>query len=216
MAKKGKLIVFEGGDGSGKTTHIEALRATLEARGFPVRVTREPGGTSLGKIIRAILFDKRNELSPEEEIFLFFTDRSYHLRKVVLPSLEKGMFILQDRSYFSTWAYQIRGGQLGEEHQDLFYVLLERVMGNLQPDFVFMLDIDPEKGLPRTQGRGEQPTAFEQKDLDYHHRVREGLKEIIQLQMDDREHAIVNTSRPFGEVHEEIKTILAERLGIEL
>jgi len=216
MAEKGKLIVFEGGDGSGKTKHIEALKTALETRDFQVRTTREPGGTPLGKIIRTILFDKQNELSPEEEIFLFFTDRSYHLRRVVSPSLEKGMFILQDRSYFSTWAYQIRGSQLGEEHQDLFYVLLERVVGNLRPDFVFLLDIDPEKGLLRTRGRGEQPTAFEQKDLDYHHRVREGLKEIVQSQMDEHECAIIDTSRPFEEVHGEIKSVLAERLGINL
>src|SRR5690606_39025014 len=115
----------EGGEASGKSTHAEALKEELERLGFSVLLTHEPGGTEMGSVLRKDIIFKADYygLDALTEMLLFFADRWHHLRTVVIPALAAGKIVIMDRSWFSTWAYQIRAGELGKEKgmEDFFY-----------------------------------------------------------------------------------------------
>ncbi|MFA5114106.1 MAG: dTMP kinase [Candidatus Margulisiibacteriota bacterium] len=162
------FITFEGPEGCGKSTHSTRLKSYLEGKGRRVLLTREPGGTQVGKAIRALLLDPASILDDTTEIYLFAADRSEHVSKIILPALAEGKTVISDRYVDSTVAYQIGGRRLPE---DLVRYLNMVSSKGLMPALTILLDVSPEIGIKRaTQNR--QADRFEQEIIDFHARVR--------------------------------------------
>lgn len=166
--KRGKFVTLEGMDGAGKTTHLEWLRGHLEARGLPLVVTREPGGTALGEALRKLLLDSREERNPGTEALLMFAARHEHIVRVIEPALASGSWVLCDRFTDATYAYQAGGSGVSWER----IAALERwVQGDLQPDLTLYFDVDPETGRARTR-QARAPDRFEREQQAFYERVR--------------------------------------------
>src|SRR5690349_18623879 len=104
MPKRGKFIVLEGGEGLGKSTNREWIRTQLEARGIPVKTTREPGGTKFGEKLRPLLLD--GNATPDAELLLMFAARAQHIHEIIRPGLESGLWVICDRFTDASYAYQ--------------------------------------------------------------------------------------------------------------
>ncbi|UIJ35088.1 dTMP kinase [Allobranchiibius sp. GilTou73] len=162
------FVVFEGGDGAGKTTQIEALRAWLAEGEQEVVVTREPGGTKLGLELRDLLLHG-DHVAPRAEALIFAADRAHHVETVVRPALERGAVVIADRYQDSSIAYQGAGRTL--DAQEIAEVSRWATQG-LVPDVTILLDLDPAVGLAR---RGPGGDRLEQEKADFHERVRAGF-----------------------------------------
>lgn len=161
----GFLIVFEGIDGSGKSTQAKCLFQDLRDKGYPVLLSQEPTYGPWGQRIREIILHGRGGVQPEEEYDLFLQDRKDHVRQVITPSLDGGKIVILDRYYFSTMAYQ---GALGIEPAR---IQKENESFAPLPDLVFILDLPPVEAIRRIENkRGERPNHFER--IDYLDRVR--------------------------------------------
>jgi dTMP kinase len=145
VAKVSKYIALEGVDGSGKSTVARALVAGLASSGEEAILVREPGGTALGEVVRSLLLDSER-LDDWAEVFLFAAQRSELAREVVLPALERGTWVVSDRSYYSSIAYQGRGRGLGEEK---VRAINEIGLDGIVPHHVFVLDVEPDLALAR-------------------------------------------------------------------
>ena len=170
---RGKFITLEGMDGAGKSTHLMWIPGFLQARGVPVQLTREPGGTPLGEKLRELMLAKlegRQKLHPDTEALLMFAARREHLDKVILPALEAGMWVVCDRFTDATFAYQSGGSGLPWER---ISVLESWVQGALQPDLTLYFDVPTEVGKARTQAARE-PDRFELEGRSFFDRVRDG------------------------------------------
>ena len=163
---RGKFITFEGIDGAGKSTHIDAVRALLAARGKTVVVTREPGGTELGEAIRALFLDRA--MSPHSEALLVFAARREHLERVVWPGLERGDWVLCDRFTDATFAYQGGGRGLGFER---VAELAHWVHPNFMPDLTLLFDLARDAAQERVAQRGTMD-RIESEAAEFHDRVR--------------------------------------------
>ncbi|HIK18063.1 MAG TPA: dTMP kinase [Leptolyngbyaceae cyanobacterium M33_DOE_097] len=186
---QGKLIVFEGGEGSGKTTQIRQIRAWLESSGWfeklksqghlhQLVITREPGGTELSQSIRQLLLGYTGEepMQARTELLLYAADRAQHVEYYLRPLLEQGALILCDRYTDSTVAYQGYGRGL---EQALIAQLNQIATNGLVSDLTLWLDVPVEVGLHRTQQRGTVD-RIEQADISFHQRVREGFMQLAQ------------------------------------
>ncbi|MFQ5849178.1 MAG: dTMP kinase [Candidatus Binatia bacterium] len=210
-----RLISFEGGDGSGKTTQIKLLEAHLASRGKICLLTREPGGTTLGGLIRRVLVEGvREEIACQAELFLYLADRAQHVREVVRPAIESGRFVLCDRFTDSTLAYQGYG-------RGVDLPLLRRMnrfaSGGIEPDLTLLLDCSVEVTLSRArarvaeqQSRGSHEDRFETEGLEFHERVRRGFLDLARAEPDRI--AVLDASAPILAVHEEVKKIVDQRL----
>lgn len=174
---RGTLITFEGTDGSGKTTQLRRCAGRLEALGVPHMVTREPGGTSAGAAIRALVLERRAPgLAAETELLLYAADRAQHVRERLEPALASGLVVLCDRYTDATVAYQGRGRGLDA---GLISELNRIATGGLSPDLTLLLDLPVDESLRRLAGRsGEAPTRFDLEAREFHERVRRGYLEI--------------------------------------
>ncbi|RMD78892.1 MAG: dTMP kinase, partial [Chloroflexi bacterium] len=144
---RGLFITFEGPEGAGKSTQARRLYERLQAAGYPVILTREPGGTRIGELIRRILIDLRHtEMAPTTEILLFSAARAQLVSELIRPYLATGGIVVCDRYADSTFAYQ--GYGLGRDLEEL-RVITEVATGGLKPDLTFYLQIDVEIGLQR-------------------------------------------------------------------
>lgn len=152
----GLLIVLEGIDGTGKTTLARGLRDALQERGYRVVLTREPTDGPIGRRIRALAASGRERVTPEEEFSLFHEDRRVHVEEVVRPALAEGDIVIQDRSYFSTVAYQ------GQRGLDRARLLAESESIAPRPDLLFVVDLPVEDALRRIErSRGSPTDDFE-------------------------------------------------------
>jgi len=166
----GLFIAFEGGEGAGKSTQARRLAEALTARGYDVVLTFEPGGTELGRQIRALLLDKNSsDMTARTEAMLYAADRAQHVGEVIRPALERGAVVITDRYVDSSLAYQGGGREL-----DVAEVrrLSQWATDGLSPDLTVLLDIDPEVGLRRATGPGDR---LEDEELAFHQRVREAF-----------------------------------------
>ena len=192
MGDRGRLIAFEGVEGSGKSTQLELLRETLEGRDIEVVVTREPGGTPAGERVRALLLDPEVELDPRAEALLFAAARAELVAEVIRPALERGAVVLCDRYLDSSLAYQGVARGLGRgpvEEVNRF------ATGGLLPDLVVLLDLDPAAGLGRRAGKLDR---IEAQDLGFHRRVRQAFCDLAAA--DPGRFAVVDAAAPVGEV----------------
>ncbi len=177
----GPFITFEGIEGSGKSTQIVLLAKYLSAHGKSVTLTREPGGTSIGDQIRKILLDPSNtSLDARAELLLYAAGRAQHLAELIVPERSAGRIVLCDRFSDATLAYQGygRGLDLG-----LIRSLDKIVTDGIRPDLTILLDIDAAAGLARARGRNsrgglEAEARFENEDLSFHERVRQGYLDL--------------------------------------
>ncbi|HVQ34501.1 MAG TPA: dTMP kinase [Candidatus Bathyarchaeia archaeon] len=177
-SRRGFFVTFEGIEGSGKTTQLGRLAERLLAGGEPVLATREPGGSPLGRQLRAILLAEETvPIGATAELLLYVADRAQHLHDVIEPALAAGTHVLCDRFLEATLAYQgyARGIDL-----DFIRALHRRPPLDRRPDRTILLDIEPDLGLRRARRRNEDLAVrategrFEQEDLEFHRRVRDG------------------------------------------
>ncbi len=214
--RRGKLITFEGPEGSGKTTHIRRLAGRLRRCGLRVLITREPGGTRTGEIIRRILqHDLTGEhIEPETELFLFEASRAQLVRRVIQPALGKGWWVLCDRFADSTTAYQGYGRGL-----DLPTVLKVNAvaMGACVPDLTLLLDVPVGKGFGRLAERaGRRGIPRDRLELEspaFHRRVRKGY--LALARQHPRRIRLIRTDRPMGEVAREIWRAVQDAFGLQ-
>ena len=163
----GRLLVFEGPEGAGKTTQIRRLAAFLDSRDVRHRIVREPGGTPVGDEIRRLLLDEPHELDAATEALLFMASRAEHVAKVVRPAIERGELVIADRFFLSTYAYQIGGRGLPEETIRAANAL---ATGGLVPDLTLLLVSHAAEGLARADRRGARD-RIERADDAFHTRV---------------------------------------------
>jgi dTMP kinase len=210
-----RFITVEGGDGSGKSTQLKLLEGYLTGLGKSCIVTREPGGTSLGNLIRQVLLEvgKRPIASPAE-LFLYLADRAQHIQAVIAPALERGKIVLCDRHTDSTLAYQGYGRGID---LDLLRRLNEMVSRGIKPDLTFLFDCAVEVGLSRTAHRqslaargGKREDRFERENVDFHERVRQGFLELARLEPD--RFCVIAASDSVELVFEQVKKTVNERL----
>ena len=164
----GAFVVFEGGEGAGKSTQARLLHRRLTREGYPVILTREPGGTGLGEAVRRWL-KTRPGLTPLTELALLTAGRSQHVEQVISPALDSRQVVICDRFTASTAAYQGHGRGVDLE---LIYRLNEAATHGLRPDLTILMDLPVGAGLARKRG-GPQDT-FESEAAEFHRRVREG------------------------------------------
>ena len=165
-----RFVSLEGGEGAGKTTVLEALRAELQSGGDEVVCTREPGGTPLAERIRGLLLDPAHEPpAAETELLLMFAARAQHVRETILPALERGAWVVSDRFTDSSYAYQGGGRGLGTA----FIETLERTVVGLQPGLTLLLDLGVVEGRERTRGRDLYPDRIEREHDAFFERVRD-------------------------------------------
>lgn len=179
--KRGKFIVFEGGEGAGKSTQINTLASFLAEAKIDFVQTREPGGTRVGERIREVLLDKTlPDMHSDTELLLMFAARAEHLQHKILPALDSGQWVISDRFTDASYAYQGygRGIDLGR-----LEVLESWVQQSMQPDLVVILDLDVTTGLQRVVKRGETD-RFEEEKMDFFERVRAGYLKRAEQQPD--------------------------------
>ena len=164
---KAKFITLEGIEGSGKTSSLKSITDLLDKKSISYIVTREPGGSSIGKELRAILLDPDTEISPVVELMLMLSDRKDHVEKIILPNLEKGYWVISDRFMDSSIAYQGGGRQLDKK----LIISLTDYLNLPQPDLTLLFDLPVEVSLSRVKARGELD-RFEKEELEFHKRIR--------------------------------------------
>ncbi len=175
----GRLISFEGGEGSGKTTQLALLAAHLRKKGHSVLCTREPGGSPLGDRIRHLILDPPIEgsiMDSRTEFFLYLASRAQHVQRVVAPALKAGKIVLCDRFTDATIAYQGYGRGLPKKKIE---AMMAFASYGLEPDLTFFLDIAPDAGLSRLSGRKEV-NWMDQETLAFHEAVYAGYQALIQ------------------------------------
>jgi dTMP kinase len=209
------FITLEGIEGAGKTTQIENIVALLKSRGYETVTTREPGGTAIGAQIRAILLDPASrDLDAGAELLLYLADRVQHLGQVIKPHLAAGRVVVCDRFFDATLAYQGYGRGLDIEAIKTLHRL---VCSDLQPDLTLLLDLEPDQGLARAwrqvrRGtRTSEETRFEQEQVAFHRKVRQGYLELAR-QAPER-FRIIDASRAAGSVAGAIQETVARYIA---
>jgi len=170
---RGRFITLEGGEGAGKSTQAGLLAEALTSRGLAVLRTREPGGAPGAEVLRALLLGGRVDWSAPAETLLHFAARAEHVERTIRPALEAGMWVVCDRFYDSTMAYQ--GYGLGADRAMI--AALTRLVG-VHPDLTIVLDVSEAVAVERQLRRGMDADRYERLDAFFHRRVREGFREI--------------------------------------
>jgi dTMP kinase len=206
---RGRFITFEGGEGSGKSTQIETLAERLNAAKLRAIVTREPGGSPGAEIIRHIVLSGVGKLlGPEAETLLFAAARDDHVRTVILPTLNQGIWVLCDRFSDSTRVYQ---GRLGQVAPAILNAMERVTIGDLKPDLTVILDVPVEVGIQRAaarRGKGA-PDRFEAEDLKFHQQLRDGYRQIA---ADEPQRCVlIDANADAGTVAAKVWTALRDR-----
>jgi len=205
----GLFITFEGGEGAGKSTQVARLRSRLEAAGYRVVATREPGGSPRAEAIRAsILKGEAKPYGPLAEALMFSSARHDHLDKKIRPALREGAIVLCDRFADSTRAYQ---GAVGDVEPSLIDSLERIIVRATRPDLTFILDLPAEEGLARAATRREETGGeidrFEQEKIDFHKKLRDAFRKIAQNEQERCR--VIDASRGPDEVEREIWEIVS-------
>lgn len=198
----GLFIVFEGGDGAGKTTQIEKLAKYLTDKNKKVLVTREPGGTVMGKSIRDWLLEQTEvDVDPKTEALLFAADRAHHMHTVIQPALTLGQIVISDRHIDSSVAYQGVARNLGIEN--IKNISLWAV-GGITPQLVVVLDIKVEVG----QARLNRKDRLDRESKDFHEKVNQAYVDLAKL--DPAKYLVIDAELPIDEISIKIQERVAE------
>ncbi|SES32222.1 thymidylate kinase [Pedococcus cremeus] len=200
----GSFIVFEGGDGAGKSTQVALLREALERAGREVTVTRQPGGTPLGQQIRDLVLHG-DHVAPRAEALLFAADKAHHVETLVRPALQRGEVVISDRYTDSSVAYQGAGRELGaQEVHDLNMWAVE----DLVPDLTVVVDISAEEGRRR---RGAVHDRLESEEDAFHEAIRQHF--LAMARGNPGRYLVVDGTLPPEQIHAEVMRRL-EKLGV--
>ncbi len=174
--RSGRFITLEGGEGAGKSTQARLLKERLEARGIPVLLTREPGGSPGAEIMRhVILSGAAKSLGADGEALLFAAAREDHLNETILPALKQGQWVICDRFADSTRVYQ---GVAGQANLAFLNALEAITVGGQGPDLTLILDVPTEIGLQRAWARSGTTDRFESEGAAFHKRVHQGFRDL--------------------------------------
>lgn len=208
------FITLAGIEGSGKTTQIRKISEFLDEIGQKYVLTREPGGTDIGKRIRAILLDPESKgISSKAELLLYAADRAHHIDSVIRPALDAGKFVVCDRFMDCTTAFQGFGRGID---LSLIEKIHDIVLGGLLPDVTFLLDIDPEKGLSRAMAgiksgeRCVKESRFEQEAISFHKKVRDGY--LFLAERAPSRFVVMDASKDINQIALEIRKAIEDRL----
>lgn len=213
---RGRFITLEGGEGAGKSTQIRRLAEALAARGLPVRITREPGGSPGAEEIRALVVSgEPGRWSAVTEALLMTSARRDHVERTVWPALAAGEWVLCDRFFDSTMAYQGYGHGLGPERIAALQAL---ALDGFRPDLTLILDLPVEVGLRRAAVRaagvagagGDAEDRYEQMDRDFHKRLRDGFLAIAEA--DPARCAVIDADRTVDEITSDLVATVEQRL----
>jgi dTMP kinase len=175
---RGRFITFEGGEGTGKSTQVRHLSTSLQMAGFDVLTTREPGGSPGAEAIRSLLVTGEvDRWDATSEALLHFAARREHLRQSIVPALDTGQWVICDRFYDSTMAYQGYGHLM---RRDTIEGLCRLVVADNMPDLTIILDLPVVDGLRRASASAGIEDRYERMDGDFHERVRDGFLDIAQ------------------------------------
>ena len=172
-APRGRFVSVEGGEGAGKSTQARLLAGRLQAAGHEVVLTREPGGTKGAEALRGMLLSGAYGWSLEAEVLLHFAARADHVEQVIRPALARGAWVVSDRFYDSTMAYQGFG-----QGADRARIAALSAMLGCDPDVTVVLDVPVDVSLARLAGRGDAADRYERLGADFFARVREGFLEV--------------------------------------
>jgi dTMP kinase len=205
--KRGVFLTFEGGEGTGKTTQIALLAKAFEAKGRQVLVTREPGGSTIANRIRSLLLDNKMQgLVSLAELFLYEASRAQHVQEIIEPALREGKVVICDRFADSSIVYQ--GAARGLEAK-LVKQLNAIATGGLEPDFTFLLDLDPRIGLARVGARGVLD-RMEKEALTFHKAVRAGYLRLAKA--NKKRFRVISATRSRDQIHADIVDYLGRLL----
>jgi dTMP kinase len=201
--RPGRLVVLEGGEGAGKSTHAKFVRDWLAERGRQPVLTREPGGSPLAEAIRELVLRSWKEgMDGTTELLLMFAARAAHLHALIRPTLAAGRDVVCDRFVDATYAYQGAGRGLRETDID---TLAELVLRRLRPDLVILLDVDPQTGAQRVRGRGTG-NRFDEEAQAFQARVRKAY--LRRAARDPRRYAVIDAAREPAAVQQDIAQAL--------
>jgi len=206
MNKKGYFITFEGIDGCGKTTQLDAVYDFLTDKGYKCIKTREPGALELGKKIREILLHHNGTVSDKCEMFLFLADRSQHTDTLIRPSVKKGTVVLCDRHTDSTIAYQ---GYGRKQDIEKLIELNNIATGGMKPDLTFLFDVSTETGAKRA---GNNPDRMESSGIEFFHRVRQGYLSLAKRYPERIK--VINGENSKEIVYNEVKSNIMDLMGL--
>ncbi len=167
----GLFVTFEGVEGSGKSSRCRILIQALQAVGYEVVFTREPGGPDVSEKIRSLLLNPELDVPPLSELMLYFASRAANVERIILPALKAGGIVLCDRFSDATFAYQGWGRGLPVEEMRKVNTL---ATGGLAPDLTVLMDLDPEEGFRRMNLSGRKLDRIEKEHLSFHRKVRVG------------------------------------------
>jgi len=202
---RGFFFVIEGGDGAGKSTQVALLAQALRERGYSdVVVTREPGATEFGAAIRAALLHA-GDVAPQAEALAYAADRADHVATVIAPTMARGGIVLSDRYLDSSLAYQAQGRGLGDAQVRAINAF---GTGGLEPDLTILLDITPEAGAARRDGK---PDRIERAGVEFHARVAQRYRELA-AEHPER-YLVLDASDSAEEIHEAAVATVLELLG---
>ena len=203
---KGKFITLEGIEGSGKSTSLKTIKNFLKDLNIEFILTKEPGGGPLGKDLREMLLDKKSKISSEVELLLMMADRKNHIDQLVLPSLQKGIWVISDRYLDSTYAYQGGGRQLSISKIDHLTELL-----NLpKPDLTLLFDLTPEIALERAAKRSEFD-RFESEPIEFHRRIRDSYQ--LRAKEEPERFRIIDATKDIDNVQDQLLKYLRSFIG---
>jgi dTMP kinase len=203
------FITFEGGEGSGKSTAVKEIVKRLEAAGYPILLTREPGGTPISEEIRDVILDKKNTaMDPRTEALLYAASRRQHIVEKIKPALKAGKVVLCDRFLDSSLAYQ--GGARGLGMDEILKVNLFATEG-LEPDLTLLFDLDPKVGLARIAANaGREVNRLDVEKLAFHNKVRASFLKLAKE--NPSRYVIIDASKDRAEVIDNAYGVILQRL----
>ncbi len=204
----GFFITFEGLEGSGKSTQVGLLASKLREEEKSIVVTREPGGTRIGELIREITHNKDNvDLTAVAEAYLMAASRGQHVREIIRPALEAGKIVISDRYIDSSLAYQGYGRELGE---DVIRTANQLAIDGVMPDLTILLDVPPDVGFSRRSSSGKID-RLDLQQKDFYQRVYQGYKALAEKYKE--RFVVINSGLPIEEVQANILKHLTERFS---
>lgn len=212
----GKFITLEGGEGCGKSTQIKLLAEYLQSKNISVELTKEPGSTSEGKVLRELLVTgDKDKFDAISECLLYYADRRCNLTKIVWPAINAGKWVLSDRYADSTEAYQYFGYNKRVDYQVL-QALYKIVAGDFKPDMTIILDIAPEIGMRRSYSKAAtmavKELRFESRQMEFHHNLRRGFLEIAKRE--PQRCVVIDADTDVETLHRRIVKEIENRFGI--
>jgi dTMP kinase len=203
---RGVFITLEGPEGAGKTTQLKLLSKWLEEQNVAHVITRDPGGTALGKPIRRILLNSESPVHPVTELLLYEADRAQNVSEIIMPALAEGKVVFCDRYIDSTIAYQGYGRDIDRKLIDLMNGIASQ---GLRPDVTILFDIESSAGLARLHPSGHD--RLEREAIEFHQRVRHGYLELTKEE--PQRWRIVDAAGPMSSVQEELRRIVSDALA---